>query len=146
MTSEIGRDGFSFSSVHPRAAAHAWLNGYIASEDDPTPAVFTATLRKLKKDPSPRASLDVLIAALERMVWLRQYESDIAGAHQSIRRFRVLLAPLYKQKLPFTEPDLRAVVQSTTLLQGLIGPSGPVEQVLEFLKQNDLTPGLCKDL
>jgi hypothetical protein len=45
------------------------------------------------------------------------------------------------KKLPCTEADLRMMLDSY-----YVDPSGPVDYVMEYMKDNDLTPELCQSL
>jgi hypothetical protein len=45
------------------------------------------------------------------------------------------------KKLPCTEADLRMMLDSH-----YVDPSGPVDYVMEYIKDNDLTPELCQSL
>jgi hypothetical protein len=101
-----------------------------------------ANWRKLYK---PELAKYVL-ATLERMLWLREHDSELQNGHVWRLRLAALLRGLYGIKAGFTEPELIAVLNATVPLLGSIEPYGPVERVGEYLKHNDLTPALCQAL
>ena len=101
-----------------------------------------AVWRKLAK----RNFADYVQAVLRRLAWLDEHDAELVNAHLARLRLTTLLRVLYSIKVPYTEPDLRALLDLTVPLLGRIAPYGPVECVVEYLKSNDLTPGLCRSL
>jgi hypothetical protein len=90
--------------------------------------------------------VDQVRAVLERLAWLDQHDAELENAHVARMRLATLLRVLYGIKIPYTEPDLRILLELTTPLLGRIAPYGPVERVMEYLKANDLTKELCRAL
>ena len=50
------------------------------------------------------------------------------------------------KKLKYTEAELRAMLDSMTPMLDHIPPDGPIDHVMEYIKENDLTPELCESL
>jgi hypothetical protein len=137
-----GPDGFLLSPDDPLHAAHLRLNDYLLAEEqrDTARTPFdVAPWRKLPKRQLPGQ----VQAVLRRMQWLDQHDAELENAHRARLRLVTLLRVLYTIKAPYTEPDLRLLLDLTTPLLGRIAPDGPVERVVEYLKDNDLTPELC---
>jgi hypothetical protein len=62
-------------------------------------------------------------------------------------KFAKLLQTLHTtKKLPYTEPELRTMLDLTTPLLNYIPPDGPIDHVMEYIKENDLTEELCQSL
>ena len=143
-----GPDGFLLSRADPHYAAHLLLNDYLVAEEAREAAGPLQTwpnISKWKKLPK-RQQADLVIAALLRITWLRDHRGEMENARASSDRFRRVLRQLYAAKIPFTAPDLRMLLELTTRLLGTIEPYGPAEQVIDYLKNNDLTPELCQAL
>jgi hypothetical protein len=99
--------------------------------------------KKLKK----RQIIDLIEASLKRYAWLREHDAEIPNAHQPRLKLVNLLRTLYTvKKLPCTEADLRMMLDLTTPLLDYIAPDGPVDHVMEYMQENDLTPELCQSL
>ena len=99
--------------------------------------------KKLKK----RQIIDLIEASLRRYAWLREHDAEIPDAHQPRLKLVDLLRTLYTvKKLPCTEADLRMMLDLTTPLLDYIAPDGPVDHVMEYIHENDLTPELCQSL
>lgn len=99
--------------------------------------------KKLKK----RQIIDLIEAILKRYAWLREHDAEISNAHQERLKLVDLLRTLQTvKKLPCTEADLRMMLDLTAPLLDYIDPDGPVDHVMEYVKQNDLTPELCQSL
>jgi len=138
-----GPDGFLPERGEPLLAAHLRINDYLFAEEQRAPnAPFDIAIwRKLPK----RFLAEQIQATLRRLLGLDQHDAELETAHIARTRLETLLRVLYAIKDPFTEPELRALGQTIPLL-GRIAPYGPVEHVVEYLKQNDLTPELPSDL
>src|SRR6185369_11300873 len=113
------------------------LDEYLSSEDQ--------DLAKWKKLPK-REIIDLIEAILRRYAWLREHDAEVADAHVKRLRLVQLLRVLYTKKLPCTEADLRMMLDLTVPLLDYIAPDGPVDYVMEYIKENDLTPELCESL
>jgi len=139
-----GPDGFLPEPGDPLLAAHLRINDYLFAEEQRAPnAPFAVAIwRKLPK----RFLAEQIQAALRRLLWLDQHDAELETAHIARTRLKTLLRVLYAIKASFTEPELRALLDQTIPLLGRIAPYGPVEQVVEYLKQNGLTPELCRSL
>jgi hypothetical protein len=81
---------------------------------------------------------------LKRITWLVEHDLELQEAHKSRIRLRGLLRVVYSVRADFTAEELVAVIDATTVLLGHIAPYGPIERVTDYLKQNDLTPELCR--
>src|SRR5262249_43153365 len=120
------------------------LNDYLVAEEqrastDP----FDVTIwRKLPKAKIP----DHVEAVLHRLAWLDQHDAELENAHIARIRLTTLLRVLYSLKIPYTEPQLRRLLDLTVPLLGRIAPYGPVERVVEYIASHDLTPELCRSL
>jgi hypothetical protein len=103
-------------------------------------------LSKWKKLPK-RQIIDLIEAILKRYTWLREHDNEIGDAHVQRIKLVHLLRVLYTtKKLPCTEADLRMMLDLTAPLFEYIAPDGPVDYVMEYIKDNDLTPELSKSL
>ena len=99
--------------------------------------------KKLKK----RQIIDLIEAILKRYAWLREHDAEISNAHFDRLKLLDLHRTLHTvKKLPYTEADLRAMLDSTTPLLDHIPPDGPIDHVMEYVQENDLTPELCQSL
>ena len=99
--------------------------------------------KKLKK----RQIVDLIEASLKRYTWLREHDAEIPNAHVERLKLVDLLRTLHTvKKLPCTEADLRMMLDLTTPLLDYIAPDGPVDHVMEYYQENDLTPELCQSL
>ena len=99
--------------------------------------------KKLKK----RQIIDLIEASLNRYAWLREHDAEIPNAHLERLKLIDLLRTLHTvKKLPYTEAELRRMLDAMTPLLGQISPDGPVDHVMEYIKDNDLTPELCQSL
>jgi len=139
-----GPDGFLLSPDDPLRAEHLRLNDYLLGEEQrSTQAPFDVAIwRKLAK----RGLAGQIQAVLRRLAWLDAHDGELENAHLARMRLTTLLRVLYSIKAPYTEPELRALLNLTAPLLGRIAPYGPVERVVEYLKTNDLTPDLCHSL
>ena len=140
-----GPEGFLLSPDDPLRAAHLRLNDYLLAEEQRNNArtPFDVTVwRKLPK----RELVDQVQAILLRLEWLDQHDSELQSAHLARIRLATLLRVLHRVKIPYTEPNLCKLLDVTRRLLGRISPYGPVERVMEYLKDNDLTPELCHAL
>jgi len=135
-------DGFLIADDDPLRGAHLRVNDYLLAEEQrPTSTPFDLTpWRRLQKRELPGQTLSVL----NRLRWLDEHDRELDDAHRSRSRLRTLLRVLYGVKAEFTEPELIEVIEKTTILLGRISPYGPIDRVSEYLKTNDLTPGLCR--
>jgi hypothetical protein len=99
--------------------------------------------KKLKK----RQIIDLIETTLKRYAWLREHDGEIRNAHEERLKLVDLLRTLHTvKKLPCTEADLRMMLDLTTPLLDYIEPDGPVDRVMEYVQENDLTPELCQSL
>ena len=99
--------------------------------------------KKLKK----RQIIDLIEAILKRYAWLREHDTELRDAHLQRLKLVDLLRTLHTvKKLPCTEADLRMMLDLTTPLLDYIEPDGPVDHVLDYIQENDLTPELCQSL
>src|SRR5438874_5658819 len=128
-----GPDGFLLTSDNSLRAAHLRLSDYLLAEEQrvgsatfDVPPFDIAPWRKLPKS----EFVDVTQAVLLRLRWLDQHDAELENAHRARIRLRTLLRVLYTIKVPYSEPVLRAVLDCTTPLLGLIAPYGPVDRVL----------------
>ena len=113
------------------------LDEYLSSEDQ--------DLARWKKLPK-RQIIDLIEAILRRYAWLREHDTEVVDAHVARLKLVKLLRFLYTKKLPCTEADLRMMLDLTVPLLDYIAPDGPVDYVMEYIKDNDLTPELCESL
>jgi hypothetical protein len=114
------------------------LDEYLISYDD--------DLGKYKKLPKRRI-IELIETILRRYTWLREHDAELPDAHVARLKLVKLLPVLYStKKLPCTEADLRMMLDLTTPLLDYIPPDGPVDHLMEYTKENDLTPELCKSL
>jgi hypothetical protein len=103
-------------------------------------------LVSFKKMPK-RQIIDLIGAILKRYAWLREHDNEVGDAHVKRMKLVHLLRTLYTvKKLPFSESDLRMIVDLTVPLLDYIAPDGPVDYVMEYIKDNDLTPELAASL
>jgi hypothetical protein len=137
-----GPDGFLLSPDDPLHAAHLRLNDYLLAEEQRDTARTPFDVGPWRKLPKRELPGQVQ-AVLRRMQWLDQHDAELENAHRARLRLVTLLRVLYTIKAPYTEPDLRLLLDLTIPLLGRIAPDGPVERVVEYLKENDLTPELC---
>lgn len=139
-----GPDGFLVSPDDPLRAAQLRLNDYLLGEEQRAPnAPFDMSVwRKLPK----REIAGQIEGTLRRLRWLDQHDAELENAHLARLRLGGLLRALYTMKAPYTERDLRTLLDLTVPLLGRIGPYGPVEHVGTYLQGNDLTLELCASL
>ena len=137
-------DGFLLSPDDPLFFAHTRLNEYLVAEEErgPATAFDMRPWKKLAKRDLPGQTMSVLA----RLQWLDQHDRELDQAHKSRMRVRSLLRVLYSLKADFTESELIAIIDATTPLLGRIVPYGPIERVAAYLKNNNLTPGLCQSI
>ena len=143
MSDLPGADSFPVSNTDRLHSEHALLNDYLAEEVQNFER-FTPD-PKWKKLPK-RQSIDLIEAILQRLKWLRDNDTQIRAAHLFRLKLVKLLRVLYTRKLPCTETDLRMMLDLTLPLLNDISPDGPIDYVMEYIKQEDLTPELCYSL
>jgi len=103
-------------------------------------------LSKWKKLKKPQI-INLIEASLKRYAWLREHDAEVRDAHQQRLKLVDLLRTLYTvKKLPCNEADLRMILDLTVPLLDYIAPDGPVDYVMEYIKDNDLTPELAVSL
>ena len=85
-------------------------------------------------------------AVLQRMAWLVAHDAELETGHVARRRLATLLGSLHKMNAVYDAPALCRLLDLTVPLLGRIAPYGPVDRVGEYLRQGDLTPGLCAAL
>src|SRR5579862_3836884 len=127
-----GPDGFLLASDDPLRAAQLRLNDYLFAEEQRLPSVpfDVAVWRKLPK----RVLADQIAATLQRITWLDQHDDELQNAHLARMRLTTLLRVLYSIKAPFTDVNLRTLLDLSVPLLGRIAPYGPVELVVDYLK------------
>jgi hypothetical protein len=140
-----GPDGFPIVAADPLGAAHESLNGFLVEEAAREAAGAKPDDRRWKKLPK-RQAIDHLEAILRRLTWLREHDRGLQHAHVDRLRLVRLLRVLYSMKLPCTERDLCTLLDLTAPLLVAISPEGPVEYLLAYTRENDLTPALCVSL
>ena len=143
MSELHGPDLFTVSKTERLYPEHALLNDYLAEA--------VQDFERFTPDPkwkklSKRQSIDLIEAILHRLKWLRDNDAQISAAHVFRLKLVRLLRVLYTRKLPCAESDLRMMLDLTVPLLNDIAPDGPVDYVMEYIKQNDLTPELCQSL
>lgn len=103
-------------------------------------------LTKYKKLPK-RQIIELIEASLRNYTWLREHDAELPDAHTARLKLAKLLQVLHTtKKLPYTEAELRTMIDLTTPLLNYIPPDGPVDHVMEYIKDNDLTEELCQSL
>ena len=137
-------DGFHLLPSDKLYDAQLLLNEYLATEQLRDVERFSPDA-KWKKLPK-RQTLELIEALLRRLIWLREHDAELRDAHLARIQLIRLLRLLYTRKLPCTEADLRTMLDLTVPLFELIAPDGPVDYVMEYIKENDLTPELCHSL
>ena len=141
-----GPDGFLATVDDPLRPAHLRIDEYLLEEEvrhRHGPQIFDIMRwRKLSK----RELATQIQAVLHRMTWLYRHDSDLINGHLARLRLTGLLRALYSIKAIYTETELRAFLDLTTPLLGAIQPYGPVESVVAYLQENELTPQLCVSL
>ena len=136
-------DGFLLASDDPLRTAHLRLNDFLIAEeqrDARTTAFDLSPWRKLAKRELPQQTL----AVLRRIRWLDEHDAELERAHLSRIHLIRLLRVLYSIKAEFTEPDMVTNIDAAIPLLGRIAPYGPIDRVTDYLKNNDLTPELCR--
>jgi hypothetical protein len=138
-----GLDGFPFSESDSLAAEHLLLNDYLSQE--------VTDLERFSPDPKwkklpKRQTIDLIEAVLRRLNWLVAHDAELRDLHLVRLKLIKLLRLFYTRKLPCTESDLRSMLDLTVPLLDHIAPDGPVDYVMEYIKDNELTPQLCKAL
>ena len=145
MTETIGADGFSFSASDKLSASHLLLEERL-TDGLSVDVDARIDLSKWKKVP-PKALVPELIEAiLRRLIWLREHDAELRQGHIARIKLVQLLRVLYTRKFPCTESQLRTMLDLTVPLLNEIAPDGPVDFVMEYIKENDLNPELCKSL
>jgi hypothetical protein len=142
--SRPGPAGFPLSASDRLRAAQLLLNEYLTTEDMHDPERFAPNPR-WKKLPK-RQTIDLIEAVLLRLSWLHKHDAELAQAHLARIKLVKLLRVFYTRKLPCTETDLRMMLDLTVPLFELIAPDGPVDYVMEYVRESDLTPELCRSL
>ena len=138
-------DGFPISPSDRLYNSHLLLNDYLIARAAHDPASTWPDTAKWKRLPK-RQAIDLIEAVLRRLSWLYQNDSKVETGHLSRIRLTQLLRILYTRKLPCTEQDLCMMLDLTVPLLHRIAPDGPVDYVMEYLKNDDLTPELCQSL
>ena len=139
-----GPDGFLPTPGDRLNDAHRLLDEFLSEEVQDLER-FVPDPVKWKKIPK-RQALDVIEAILRRLSWLREHDRELPNAHVARIKLMRLLRVLYTRKLPCTDPDLRMMLDLTVPLLETIAPDGPVDYVMEYIKDNDLSPELCQSL
>jgi len=139
-----GPDGFPLLPSDRLYDAHLLLNKYLTAEvmHDPERFAPDPSWKKIPK----RQAIDLIEALLRRLIWLHEHDLELPDAHLARLKFVKLLRVLYTRKLPCTETDLRMMLDLTVPLLDSIAPDGPVDYVMEYLKESDVTPELCLSL
>lgn len=140
-----GPDGFLLSPDDPLRAAQLRLNDYLFAEEGRNTATTPFDVSPWRKLPK-RELAGQTLAILKRLKWLDEHDAELKDAHLARIRLTTLLRVLYKIKAPYTESDLVALLDATSVLLGRISPEGPVDRVMEYFKTGDLTPELCRAL
>ena len=145
MENSIGPDGFPISTSDRLYKSHLLLNERL-TDNQSVDMDARIDLNKWKKVP-PKSQVPQLIEAiLLRLGWLREHDNEFREAHVARIKLVQLLRLLYTRKFPCTEAELRTMLDLTVPLLSDIAPDGPVDYVMEYIKDNDLTPELCRSL
>ncbi|HKR62058.1 MAG TPA: hypothetical protein VJS64_20385 [Pyrinomonadaceae bacterium] len=139
-----GPDGFPLAGDDRLHDAHLLLNEYLA-EEVPDLERFAPDPSKWRKIPK-RQVIDLIEAILRRLTWLLVHDHELRNAHVARLMLERLLRVMYTRKLPCNETDLRTMLDLTVPLLERIAPDGPVDCVMEYIRDNDLTPELCRSL
>lgn len=138
-----GADGYPSSRSDRLHHAHLLLNEYLLEEvPDFERFVPDPKWKKLPK----RQAIDLIEAILHRLSWLHEHDRELRDAHVARLKLIKLLRVMYTRKLPCSEADLRMMLDLSVPLFEMIAPDGPVDYVMEYYKENDLTPELCNSL
>jgi hypothetical protein len=140
-----GPDGFLLDPDDPLFRAQLRLNDYLLAEEQRDTARTPFNMTPWRKIPA-RALLQQVEAILRRLAWLDTHDAELETAHLARTRLATLLRHLHKTTTSYPEPELCRLLDLTTALLGRIEPYGPVERVVGYLKDRDLTPGLCAAL
>lgn len=143
--STTGPDGFPLSRADRLSAAHLLLNEYLAAGWREVAAEIWPEATSWKRLPRQQA-IDLIEALLRRLTWLDQHDAELEDAHVARLLLTRLLPTLHARKLKCTEPELRMLLDLTAPLLDRVAPDGPVDRVMEYLKEHDLTPELCHSL
>jgi hypothetical protein len=145
MKETIGPDGFPFSASDKLSESHKLLEERL-TDGLSVDVDARIDLSKWKKVP-PKARVPELIeATLRRLIWLRQHDAELQMGHVARIKLVQLLRVLYTRKFQCTESQLRTMLDLTVPLLNEIEPDGPVDYVMEYIRENDLNPELCKSL
>ena len=141
----IGPDGYVFGPADRLGKSHLLLNDYLAGSQSALAVNVGPVPAKWKKLPKLE-TIDLIEAILSRFSWLREHDAELHSAHLARLQLVQLLRVLYTRKLPCTETNLRMMLDLTVLLLDAIAPDGPVDYVMEYIKEYDLTPQLSHSL
>ena len=145
MSEVPGPDGYLPRVDDHLLAAQRRLSDFLFAEEQRNPALTpfpVSPWRKLK-----RAELVQQVeAVLERIFWLYEHDAELEQAHWARLRLANLLHVLHRAKSAYTEQELCRALDLTNRLLGSIAPYGPVERVVDYLRDHDLTPALCDAL
>jgi hypothetical protein len=117
-----GPDGFLLQPDDPLRVAHRRIDDYLLNQEllSTGGSEDRTAWRKV-----PKKELGEQIAAvLLRLRWLYLHDAELDKAHESRTRLGPALRGLYTIKAPYTEPQLRRLLDLTAPLLGRIG-SGP---------------------
>src|SRR5215471_10195465 len=140
-----GPDGFPAAEGDRLHAAQLRLGEFLSADrarDRDRASLDAGPWKKLPK----RQVVDLVEAILRRYTWLCDHDREVPDGHVSRRGLIDLLRVFYRMKLPLGEADLRMMLDLTGPLLDRIGPEGPVEYVMGYLQEGELTQPLAASL
>ncbi len=145
MPVTIGPDGFACAEDSPGFRFHAALSEFLVQQKSGDGAAIDAAFKRVKKAFAKPRQVELVKAIYERLAWIDAQRDDLSEPARYQTALARLAQFLYRGNLPFSEADLRALLQAHRTCLALWF-EGPEERVLEYLEHGDLTPALCAEL
>jgi hypothetical protein len=145
MPVTIGPDGFLCAEDNPSFRFHASLADFLIRQKSGDGAALDAAFKQVRKSFTRPQQVELVTAIYQRIGWIDAHRDELSEPARWQAALARLAKFLYRGKLPFSEPDLRALLQAHRTCHALWF-EGPEERVQEYLESGDLTPELCAEL
>ena len=145
MQVTAGPDGYLATGESADYRFQLLLAAYLSDRQSNVDSALESTLSRLRKTLKKDDLVALILAVHARIGWHAAHEAELADGRRWQGFLAQLARNLYAPKLPFTEDDLIALLESHRQHRAL-WTFGPEELLSAYLDGHDLSPALAGEL